>query len=252
MAAPVAVQLYSLREEAARDFRSVLRSVGDAGFVGVELAGYHDLTPAEVAAVLADCGLVVASGHVGPDPALLPAALDALQTAGGDTAIVAFLPPATFATESSVAEAADQLNACAAIAADAGVTLGYHNHWWEFEQRFGDERAWWRFLDLVDPAVVVELDMYWATVGGDDPKAVIGRLGDRLRLLHVKDGPGDDPEAPMVAVGSGALDITGLLESAPWVDWHVVELDRCATDMTTAVADSCRWLTSNGLSAGRS
>ena len=48
---PISVQLYSLREEAANDFEGVLRRIGEIGFVGVELAGFHGLTPKQFAAI---------------------------------------------------------------------------------------------------------------------------------------------------------------------------------------------------------
>jgi hypothetical protein len=55
----------------------------------------------------------------------------------------------------------------------------------------------------------------------------------------------------MVAVGSGTLDIAAILASAPTAKWHIVELDRCATDMFAALADSRRYLVDSGLSRGR-
>ena len=55
----------------------------------------------------------------------------------------------------------------------------------------------------------------------------------------------------MVAVGGGTLDIAGVLGAAPTAAWHIVELDRCATDMFEAVAASYTYLTGSGLSGGR-
>ena len=73
-----------------------------------------------------------------------------------------------------------------------------------------------------------------------------------MRLLHVKDGPADDPGAPMVAVGAGVVDIPAILRANPAVEWHLVELDRCATDMYEAVAESRKYLATLGLTADRS
>ena len=94
--------------------------------------------------------------------------------------------------------------------------------------------------------MLLELDTYWAAVGGQDVPALLGRLGDRVRYLHVKDGPvtRDDP---MTAVGAGRMPVAEILAAEPAADWHVVELDRCATDMMTAVGDSLAWLASHGL-----
>jgi len=131
------------------------------------------------------------------------------------------------------------------------VSLGYHNHWWEFSTNRDGRTAWSALFEQLDPTVFAELDIYWATLGGADPRHVIADLGERLWLLHVKDGPCDASESPMVAVGSGSLDIPAILASAPTARWHIVELDRCATDMFTALADSHRYLVDSGLSRGR-
>ena len=68
MAIPIAVQLYSLREEAAKDFTAVLKSVAKTGYLGVETAGFHDLSAAEVGKIVKDLGMEVVAGHMGvPD-----------------------------------------------------------------------------------------------------------------------------------------------------------------------------------------
>ncbi len=250
--APVAVQLYSLREEAAADFGAVIDHVGRMGAVGVELAGFHGMAPAEVRSRLDAAGLVAASSHVGdPSPDALARTLDDLLAVGCTTAVLAFLPPAAFTDADAVARSAETINAAAAAAHSRGMTFGYHNHFWELQSMIADRPALLDLFDRLDPAVVAELDIYWTRVGGADPAAVIGALDGRVRLLHVKDGPADDPKAPMVAVGSGVVDVAGALRASDAVAWHIVELDRCATDMATAVHDSITFLVRNGLSRGR-
>jgi sugar phosphate isomerase/epimerase len=249
---PISVQLYSLRDQAAKDFEGVLRRLGDVGFVGVELAGFHDLTPARYAAIVEESGLVTSSGHVNDlSPDGFNAALDDLQEIGCDVAVCAFLPPERFSDVDAVNASADALNKANDIARSRGVSLGYHNHWWEFSTILDGRTAWSTLIDRLDTTVFAEVDIYWATLGGADPRQVIADLGNRLWLLHVKDGPCDAPESPMVAVGSGTLDIPAILTSSPTAKWHIVELDRCATDMFTALADSYRYLVDSELSQGR-
>jgi len=249
---PISVQLYSLRNEAAAGFEPVLRRLGDIGFVGVELAGFHDLTPKQYAAIVEESGLVTSSAHLTDlTPDGFNAALDDVQEVGCNVAVCAFMPPERFADMDAVKASADALNKANAIAKGRGVSLGYHNHWWELSTVLDGRTAWSALIDHLDPTVFAELDMYWATLGGADPRQVIADLGDRLWVLHVKDGPCDAPESPMVAVGSGTLDIPAILASAPTVKWHVVELDRCATDMYAAIADSYAYLVGGGFSQGR-
>jgi sugar phosphate isomerase/epimerase len=249
---PISVQLYSLRDEAAKDFEGVLRKLGEIGFVGVEVAGFHDLTPKEYAAIVEDAGMVTSSAHLTDLSADgFNAALDDLQEIGCNVAVCAFIPPEKFTDLDAIKASADALNAANEIAKGRGASLGYHNHWWEFETKLDGQTAMAALIGQLDPTMFVELDTYWTTLGGADPKQVIADLGDRLWLLHVKDGPCDAPESPMVAVGSGTLDVPAILASAPTAKWHIVELDRCATDMYTAIADSYRYLVESGLSQGR-
>ncbi len=249
---PISVQLYSLRDQAAKDFEGVLRRLGEVGFVGVELAGFHDLTPKQYAAIVEESGLMTSSAHLTDlSSDGMNAALDDLQEIGCEVAVCAFIPPERFAGLDAIKVSADALNRANDIARSRGVSLGYHNHWWEFETILDGQTAWSALIERLDTTMFAELDIYWTTLGGADPRQVIADLGERLWLLHVKDGPCDAPESPMVAVGSGTLDIPGILTSAPTAKWHIVELDRCATDMFTALADSYRYLVDSGLSQGR-
>ena len=59
-------------------------------------------------------------------------------------------------------------------------------------------------FDALDPDVIAEVDIYWAKVGGVDPAALVAELGERAALLHVKDGPAEDPRQAMVAAANPA------------------------------------------------
>jgi sugar phosphate isomerase/epimerase len=250
--APISVQLYSLRDEAAKDFEGVLRKLGNIGFVGVEVAGFHDLTPKQYAAIVEESGLVTSSAHLTDlSPDGLNTMLDDLDEIGCNVAVCAVMRSNHFADLDAVKATADALNKANDIARSRGFSLGYHNHWWEFSTSFDGQTAWSALFERLDTTVFAELDIYWATLGGVDPRQVIADLGERVWLLHVKDGPCDAPESPMVAVGSGTLDVPAILASAPTAKWHIVELDRCATDMLAALADSHRYLVDSGLSRGR-
>jgi sugar phosphate isomerase/epimerase len=248
---PIGVQLYSLRDACAVDFVGVLQRVAAMGYVGVELAGLNGLSPDEVRAALDDTGLELASAHLGIDPVEnFEPALDLYAGLGADTVVVPILFPDDFASSDTVAAAADRLNAAGELAATRSLTLGYHNHYWELQHQVDDRPALLALFDRLAPGIVAEVDVYWSQVGGVDPATLVRELGDRVALLHVKDGP-VEPATPMVAVGDGAIDVPGVLAAAPNARWHLVELDECATDMEAAVARSHDYLVGNGLSAGR-
>ena len=63
---PVAVQVYSVRDDAERDFKGTMQKIKDMGYDGVELAGLYGMKPAEVKAILEEVGLVPLSARSVP------------------------------------------------------------------------------------------------------------------------------------------------------------------------------------------
>lgn len=252
MTADTSIQLYSLRAESTVDFRAVLARLGEIGFVGVETADFHGLTAAEVRAALDNAGLVASSAHVGmAKPDAFEAALDEHQALGCDTVVVPMLAPKMFADLDGIRVAAERLNVCNGLARARGLTLGYHNHFWELQSLIDGRPSLLHLFDHLDDSVIAEVDIYWAQVGGSDPVALLTELGDRATLLHVKDGPAGDPNEAMVAVGDGVVDVAGAIAAAPGARWHIIELDRCDSDMFDAVERSYHYLVEQQLSQGR-
>ncbi len=252
MRAPISVQLYSLRKEAAADFPAVIERLGRIGFAGVEPAGVHDLSPAEFRRLVEGAGMVVSSSH-SPTPVGDEAnrILDAQEELGCNALVVPMLAPERFAGSDAVKAAAAELNAALENVNARGLRLGYHNHWWEFEVLADGRTAHELLFDELAPEIFAEVDIYWARVGGRDPARVISDLGARARLLHVKDGPADDVRAPMTAVGEGTIDVKAALGAATAAEWHIVELDRCDGDMFEAIERSYGFLVGAELSRGR-
>jgi sugar phosphate isomerase/epimerase len=241
---PLALQLYTVRDQLASGRMPVLKSVRGYGYGAVE--PYDVLTdPEALRADLDEAGLAVCAVHAKALGADADAFLDGATTVGADTVIVPWAPPERFADADAIGALARELNEGAARAAGRGLRFGYHNH--AFELAVVDGRTGLEALaDALDPAVLLEVDTYWAAVGGQDVPALLGRLGDRVRYLHVKDGPVTKDD-PMTAVGGGRMPVADILAASPSAEWHVVELDRCATDVLTAVRDSLTWLTGRGL-----
>jgi sugar phosphate isomerase/epimerase len=245
---PISLQLYTVREEAAADFPSVLKEVAAIGYKGVEFAGLHGLSPAEVKKMVDDLGLEVSSAHMAlPTKENAGQLIDECETLGVPKLVTG--PGGAIDTMDNILACCDKLNAAVDALAGTGIAFGLHNHWAEFELvegRYPEDVM----LEQV-PGLFAQLDVYWITVGGPDPVATVARLKDRAPLLHLKDGP-VEPKQPHTAVGQGKLDIPAIINAAdPKVlDWLIVELDSCATDMMTAVEESYQYLVGNGLAAG--
>lgn len=242
MTRPLSVQLFTVRDALAGDRDAVLRRIAGIGYGAVE-PFQPTVDPKGFRQVADDLGLTVSGVHamelLGDNP---DEVFEAAATLGTDLVILpAGIPEEDFSDRDGLARAADLLNSLAERAASYGQQVGYHNHWWEFEASLDGRHGLEALADLLDPAVFLEVDTYWATVGGADAPAVLRRLGDRVRALHVKDGPGVKGE-PHTAVGSGTLSVPEILAAAPDA-WRIVELDECATDVFEALADSHSYLT---------
>lgn len=241
MTTALSVQLYTVRDLIAEDRDGVLRQIADLGYQAVE-PFQPTVDPAGFRKVADDLGLRVSSAHSmalldeDPNPVF-----EALAVLGTDLAIVpAGIDHEEFTTREGLRRAADRLNALSVKAQAHGIKLGYHNHWWEFEPVLEGRHGLEVLADLLAPEVFLEVDTYWAAVGGADVPKVLRGLGDRVRALHVKDGPVRKGE-PNVAVGQGAMAVAEVLAAAPDA-WRIVEFDSSATDLIQGLADSKAFL----------
>ena len=246
---PISVQLYSVREEAAKDFPAVLKKIADIGYKGVEFAGIHNMKPAEVKKIVDDLGLQVSSAHMPmPTPDNKNDLIDQCK-ALGNTKLISGFGPDQFKTIQGTMDAAAKFEKAAALLEGTGIQFGFHNHWWEFQMVEGKlpEALVLRKV----PGIFAEVDVYWAAAGGADPATAVACLSDRIPVLHIKDGP-MSPKQPMTAVGAGKLDMFSIINAADpdVLEWVIVELDSCATDMMAAVEQSYKFLTKAGLAQG--
>ncbi|MGR0318212.1 sugar phosphate isomerase/epimerase family protein [Agromyces sp. ZXT2-3] len=261
--ARVSLQLYSLREHTA-DLDALFGRIADLGISRVEPFSIFDRTM-EFVPALRRHGLTAPTGHapflsdeleVRGERVSLPPASVAFQAAtalGLEVLIDPMVPADRWRTADEVERTADRLNGAAEQAAEIGLRVGYHNHSFEFHHDIDGQSAYEHFVSLLDPRVVLEVDVYWAAIGGQDVPALLGRLGERVAALHLKNGPIDiDPFAPgsgvrsyeldQTPLGEGALDIAAILDAAPADRLDVIEFDHVDDDMFAAIADSLRYL----------
>ncbi len=248
---PLALQLYTLREQIQVDFEATVRRVAAMGYVGVEPYGGMPGGLTETAALFRELELQVPSCHVPfPDEANRATVLDIVEALELQRVCIAMLPPAEFDSIDGIKGVCEKLNRAGAFARSQGFELGYHNHWWEFKQLDGRSTVD-LMLEELEEDVFLEVDTYWVQVGGLDPVDVLRQVGARAPLIHLKDGP-IGIEDNMNAVGQGKMDVPAVVEAAaPTAEWHIVEQDRSATDMLQEVQDSYTYLTSKGFARGK-
>ncbi|MDO5662078.1 MAG: sugar phosphate isomerase/epimerase [Brachybacterium sp.] len=236
------VQLYSVRDSLAHDAEGTLRSLRSSGFERVEpfaLLQHQDM----LRDLLPTTGLQAPSAHASlldvedPGPTLRAAA-----DLGVDTVIEPYWNPEDWESEAGVRSVADRLNALVGPARDHGVRIGYHNHDFECVPHFEGLTGLEVLAQHLAPEIVLELDTYWAAVGGSDPTHLLGALGERVQLLHLKDGPITKDTAAQLPLGEGAMDVPSILRAAPWVEYGVIEFDDYADDVLDGVAQSLTYL----------
>lgn len=252
MTPPISIQLYTLRDAIkARGLYPVLADLSAIGYKGVELAGFYDLTPAELRALLDKTNLTVSGAHMGwPTEENSKASIEAARILGYTRHIVPYAPPKEFATAAAAKAHGQELEKASRFLSGTGLTLGYHNHEFEFEQREGGLPNHYAFMEAC-PSCFVELDTYWCTIAKWDVVETIKHYGARCPILHIKDGS-LVKGVPQTAVGVGKMQWAPIFAALPSsVEWLVAELDDCATDMLQVAAKSYAYLTQNGYAQGR-
>ena len=187
---PVAVQVYSVREDAEKDFAGTMKKIKEIGYDGVELAGLYGLEPAAIKAAIEDAGLVALSAHV-PFQELVADMEGTIQKyveIGMKYIAIPYLMeedrPGTPKFEGNVKLFEEIAKACKA----KGIQLLYHNHDFEF-QKMADGRYALDYIYDTIPADLLqtEVDTCWVKVAGEDPAAYVKKYTGRSPLVHLKD-----------------------------------------------------------------
>lgn len=247
----ITVQLYSLREQFAENFEKTLDAVRSIGFENVEPAGYHGLTPKEFRAQLDQRGLKAPSAHCG-----LPVGEDANEIIDaaleiGIRYLISGVPPGgqeNYQSLDRVHKMADLYAEAADKAEKHGLLVGYHNHDWDLCEIDG-QRAYQIFLEKTPDSVFWEADVFWVARAGIDPAEFVRELGQRARLLHLKDGAVKDLSLnpPFLPCGEGDVDLKAAASAGKYTEFAAVELDAYNGDMLEAIEKSYQYLTQNGL-----
>lgn len=185
---PIAVQLYSVRGDCAKDFDGTLAALAKLGVAGVEFAGYHGYSnkPAELKAKLDELGLKAAATHIGTNQLRgdnLQKTIEFHQTIGCKYLIVP--GDGDFTNPDKSQALADTFNEVAAKLKPLGMACGYHNHAHEFD-KVGDSNHWEVFAKRTNKDVILQIDFGWSAVAGQDGPDLVKRHPGRCQVVHLK------------------------------------------------------------------
>ena len=200
----IGVQLYSVRDLLKKDFEGTLAKVAAIGYREVEFAGYFNLSPQQVRAVLDRNGLAGVSGHVEYKliSGDLPKTLETAHTIGQTYLVCPFIDE-SMRTPDGWKRVTDTFNRTGEECQKAGIQFAYHNHDFEFKPENG-QMPYDIILNNTDPKLVkMEMDLFWTVKGKQDPLTYFNRFPGRFCLVHVKDMK---QSGEMTEVGSGSID----------------------------------------------
>ena len=235
---PIGLQLYSVREDAAKDLPAVLDLVAQAGYAGVDFAGYYDYAADDLRKLLDERGLKCCGCHTGIQTIQddqLQATIDFALTIGNPYLIVPGLP----------AEWRDSLDAWKRTAAfftelgeklkPHGLRTGYHNHAVEFQPMDG-ELPWVALGENSSCDVILQLDTGNCMHGGGDPVAMLEKFPGRSGTVHLKEFSATNDKA-LVGEGDCPWDkIFALCEEIGGTEWYIVEQESYAYPPLECVA----------------
>lgn len=233
----IGLQLYSIKEETAKDFVGTLRRVAEIGYQGVEFAGYGGLSSSELKKLLQELKLKPCGSHV---PLVeLTENLDKVIEYNleiGNPYIIC--PFAEYGSKEDFLNMSALLTRIAEKCSKHGLMVGYHNHAHEMQQFHGEFG-----LDLIykntDPAKVkAEIDTYWIQYAGVNPLEYVKKHADRCEMLHIKDMEIVEGVKRSTEIGNGFMDIKALVETAEAINvkWLIVEQEFFTKPLMKAVA----------------
>ena len=246
---PVAIQLFSLRDEAKQDLVGTLKAVKEYGYDGVEFAGLYGKSPEEIKELLREIGLTPVSAHIALPELLADTqrVIDDYKAIGCKNIVVPWLRAEDRPGGANYEETRSNFERIGKLLAENGMALSYHNHDFEFVRLENGELGFDNLYDTISPsALKMQLDTCWASVAGKSPIRYLEKYKNRCPLLHLKDYVGEksenmyeligiDSENPAEKkqcfefrpVGYGVQDFVSIIKAAEncGVEWLIVEQD---------------------------
>ena len=233
---PIGLQLYSLREQFAKDVPATIDQTRSLGFEYVELAGAYNIEPETFKKQLYAKGLKPISGHFpferfrdNVEEVAREAKALGLQYAG-----CAWIPHQAPFDEKTANDAIAVFNRAGEALSRHGLKFFYHTHGYEF-QPHGNGTLFDLMMAGTKPEFVrYEMDVFWIVHPGQDPVKLLEKYGSRFELMHVKDMKkgtqtgdltGKSDVKNDVTLGTGMMDWPAILNAAQraGVKWYFIE-----------------------------
>ena len=248
---PVALQLYTVRNELAADFLGTLCKVSEMGYDGVEFAGLNGYEPAQIKKWCDSLELTPISAHVPLAEMIadVDKVIETYKAIGCEYIVVPYVTEERRPGGELFMQMVEEIRAIGEKAKAAGLVLLYHNHDFEF-RKLEDGQIGLDYLYANIPADLLqtELDQCWVKYAGYDPVAYLQKYEGRSPVVHLKDfhveGKQEGDPYALIGLdekekkantafefrplGKGIQDIPAIIEAskAAGSKWFVVEQDQ--------------------------
>jgi len=222
------LQLYSIRDIGEKSFEETLKVASELGYSFVETAGFGGHSAEEVKNLINKYGLKISGTHSSYTDLLenYEETIAFHKAIGNKNYII---PGHHMTCQADIDAFVENVNILCDKMAEEGITLGYHNHDWEFIPN-ADGTVVYEQL-FCRTKLKLEVDTYWAFVGMKNPVMLLERLKDRLFFIHIKDGHPNKEGTPL---GMGDAPVADVYK---WAKAHnipmVVESETCTPDGPT-------------------
>lgn len=229
---PVALELYSIRQECQKDLPGTLTAVAKMGYDGVEFAGYYGRSAQELRKMLDDLKLKAFSTHLGIKTLLgdeLEKTIEFNKILGNPRLTVASLPATK--TIQPWYDHAKQFNEIAGKLKKHKMRVGFHNHAYELDLIEG-KRPWDVFLDNTSKEVTMQMHMQHFPAHKLDPVDYIKRYRGRSRLVHLND---HSPDKRRILLGDGTIEwkkVFNAFETVGGLECYIIEQESYPEPLT--------------------
>ncbi len=185
----IGYQLYSAREDCAKDLLSVMKQLKALGYDAVEFAGFYGHTAEEVKAMLDEAGLVAVSDHV-PYAAIVADMFGVIRdhlTIGCKHIAIPYLADEDRPGQPGFAKVLNVIAKFGALCKAAGIQLLYHNHDFEFEKLSGMYALDFMYEAIDAELLKTEIDTCWVNYSGENPADYVRKYTGRAPIVHMKD-----------------------------------------------------------------
>ena len=218
------VQTYTFRKSFPNGVAQTLDSIKRMGFTEIE-GSAGKMTPEEFKKLCDERGLKIPSTGAGYDQLVkdpLALAVNA-KALGASYLMCAWIPhtKGNFSLENAK-KAVEDFNTAGKVLKENGITFCYHVHGFEFQPYEKGTLLDYLITNTNPEYVSFEMDILWTQFGGGDPVSLLKKYGNRWKLMHLKDLrkgvpkdlTGGTSQENDVALGTGEIDIPGILREA--------------------------------------